>query len=99
VSVTDATTGLDFPRLDLLAAVQAVQIVVSNIFVTPAVQAFDNVKVGKQSPPQTFMVTNLGGTQIPSNGLHHGTGHLASADLRAIGMKTPPLRPGSHPIK
>ena len=34
--------------------------VVPTIAVTPAVQAFDTVKVGKQSPPQTFTITNLG---------------------------------------
>jgi Abnormal spindle-like microcephaly-assoc'd, ASPM-SPD-2-Hydin len=38
--------------------------VVPTIAVTPAVQAFDTVKVGKQSPPQTFTITNLGGTDL-----------------------------------
>src|SRR4029453_7428429 len=41
VSVTDAKNGLAFPRIDLLDAVQAVQMVVPNIAVNPAVQAFD----------------------------------------------------------
>jgi subtilisin family serine protease len=64
VSVTEAQTGLAFPRVDLLAAVQAVQMVVPTISVTPAVQAFDTVEVGQQSPPQTFTVANLGSTNL-----------------------------------
>ena len=64
VSVTDAKNGLAFPRIDLLDAVQAVQMVVPNIAVNPAVQAFDKVEVGRQSPPQTFTVANLGGTDL-----------------------------------
>jgi hypothetical protein len=64
VSVTEAQTELAFPRVDLLAAVQAVQMVVSTISVTPAVQAFDTVEVGQQSPPQTFTVANLGSTNL-----------------------------------
>src|SRR5262245_44188704 len=38
--------------------------VLPNIFVSSAAQAFDKVEVGKQSPPQTFTVENLGGTDL-----------------------------------